>query len=34
MSNIKTEDISRDINLIAIEIVMRDESPEHIREPA
>ena len=33
MSNIKIKDIDRDISLIPIEIVMRDGSPETIREP-
>ena len=34
MSNIKIEDIGRDISLIPIEIVMRDQTPDSIWEPA
>ena len=33
LSNIKIEDVGGDISLIPIEIVMRDESPEMIKEP-
>ena len=32
MSNIKIEDIGREINLIPIEIVMRDKTPDSIKE--
>ena len=34
MSDIRIKDIGKDINLTAIEIVMRDQSPKTIREPA
>ena len=31
MSNIKIEDIGRDISLITIEIVMRDQTPDSVK---
>ena len=33
MSNIRIEDIGRDISLIQIEIVVRDQTPDSIKEP-
>ena len=32
MSNIKIEDIGKDISIIPIEIVMRDQTPDNIKE--